>query len=399
MKLEINVTEIEENVIKCRRCLHMIPEIGLTLPKTAKYIRDQLTLLDIEFEELSGISAIIGTIKGNGYGPTVAVRADMDALPIEEETGLEFASKNGSMHACGHDGHMSILLSVAKVLVENKEKFNGTVKLIFQPGEEGYGGAKKMIDQGVIKRHDIDFIISQHIGSIFDDLKNGEIAVGYDVIMSCLDKFSLTIKGKGAHGAQPHKAIDPITISSQVIQGIQSIVSREIDTTENAVISIGKIQGGIAHNIIPSKVEMEGTVRTTNEDIRKYISKRMEEVAKGITFGMNASYEYEYTFGYPMVRNNNFMVDKFIKAVEDILPKEKVKILNKPTMIGEDISYFLNEIPGVYFFLGSKKQVEDVYYSHHSCKFDIDEGTLYKGVLAIVQFILNIMRDEYESYN
>lgn len=391
MNISMDLEKIKENIKLNRIYLHRIPEVGLVLPKTAEYIKSVLDNMGIEYEELHGVSGIVATIIGNEEGRTIGIRGDMDALPIEEKTGLPFASTNGAMHACGHDGHMAILLEIARVLNENKDMLKGQVKLIFQPGEEGFGGAEKMIDEGILEKHPIDCIISHHIGSIFEEVENGQIAVGYGTIMSCLDKFSLTIYGKGGHGAQPHKTVDPILISSEIIQAIQSIVSREIDTSENAVISIGKIHGGTAHNIIPDSVEIEGTVRTTSEEVRLYIMKRIEEIAKGITIAMRGNYDYNYYLGYPVVRNNDEMVDRLLSSARKIFSEEEIAVLRKPTMIGEDIAYFLNRVPGVYFFLGSKKEIDGVHYPHHHCKFDIDEEVLYKGVLATVQFILDVM--------
>ncbi|HCQ89365.1 MAG TPA: amidohydrolase [Clostridium sp.] len=391
MIFNINKEKIEERIIKHRRYLHTIPEVGLVLPKTIEYLKNQLEELNIKFEELKKVSGIVATIGGKKEGKVIGIRADMDALPILEETNLEFASTNGSMHACGHDGHMSILLAIEEVLKENEKELKGTVKLIFQPGEEGHGGAEKMLQEGVIEKHNIQYIVSHHIGSIFEEVDNGQLAVGYGVIMSCLDKFSLVIHGKGGHGGVPHKSIDPITMTAQIIQSIQCIVSREIDTNENGVISIGKIQAGSAHNIIPEKVELEGTVRTTSEEVRNYISRRIGEIAKGVTLAMNGRYDYNYHFGYPMVENNKDLVSKLIESSKKVISDEELVILKNPTMIGEDISYFLNKIPGVYFFLGSKKAVEGEFYPHHHCKFDIDEKELYKGVLVTVQMILDMM--------
>lgn len=391
MNISWDVKKIKENINHNRIYLHRIPEVGLVLPKTEEYIKGSLKNMGIEYEELMEISGIVATIKGGSPGKTIAIRADMDALPIEERTGLPFASMNGAMHACGHDGHMAILLSIGQVLNENRDKLKGEIKLIFQPGEEGYGGAEKMIECGILERHHIDCIISHHIGSVFDEVKNGQVAIGFGTIMSCLDKFSLTIYGKGGHGAKPHKSIDPVTMTAEIIQALQCIISREIDTTENAVISIGKIHGGIAHNIIPDKVELEGTVRTTSEEVRKYISERIEQIVKGITLAMKGEYKYNYHFGYPVVTNNEELTKQLLSSARKIFSEEEVIILKKPTMIGEDISYFLNKVPGVYFFLGSKKPVNGEYYPHHHCKFDIDEEVLYKGVLATVQFILDVM--------
>jgi len=382
------VKNIEDEIINFRRELHKIPEVGLFLPQTKNFILNELKKMHIEVKEYkscSGLSAIIGKKEGK----VIAIRSDMDALPIKEETGLSYASTNENMHACGHDGHMAILLGIAKVLKSYEEKINGKVKLIFQPGEEKEGGAKLLVDEGVLKNPDVDMVLGIHIGNFIDEIENGTIGLYKGHFMASIDRFNIKIIGKGAHGATPHKSIDPIYISSQIILGIQEIISREIEIFTPSVISIGKISGGSAYNIIPDSVEIEGTVRTLDKKIREYIPKRMEEIILSIVKGFRALYNFEYNFGHPVVVNDDKLVDKFYESVKNVLNKERIIFLKKPTMVGEDFSYYIENIPGLYIFLSSKKEKNP--FPHHNSKFDIDEKTLYIGTLALSKFTLDLL--------
>ena len=385
------VKEIETEIINFRRELHKNPEVGLNLPKTKEFIINELKKIDIEFKEYkscSGISAVIGKKEGK----VIAIRSDMDALPIKEETGLTYESKNGNMHACGHDGHMAIVLGIAKTLKKFEDKLNGKVKLIFQPGEEKEGGAKYLVEEGVLENPKVDAILGIHIGNFIDEIENGKIGLYKGPFMASIDRFKIKIKGKGAHGATPHKSIDPVYISSQIVLSIQEIISREIEIFKPSVISIGKISGGSAYNVIPDIVEIEGTVRTIDKNIREYIPKRIEELVSSITKGFRGDYEFEYNFGYPVVENNSDLVDKFYESAKKIIDEEMIVFLKKPTMVGEDFSYYTENIPGLYIFLSSKKQ-EDV-YPHHNSKFDIDEKNLYVGVACLSQFVFDLLNEK-----
>lgn len=384
------VKEIEKEIINYRRELHKNPEVGLNLPQTKSFILKELKNLNLdikEYKSCSGLSALIGK-KGE---KTLGIRTDMDALPIVEETKLPYASKNGNMHACGHDGHMAIVLGVAKVLKKFEDKLNGQVKLIFQPGEEKEGGAKYLVEEGVLENPKVDAILGIHIGNFIDEIENGKIGLYKGPFMASIDRFRIKIIGKGAHGATPHKGIDSIYISSLVLTSIQEIVSREIEVFSPSVISFGKINGGSQYNIIPDSVEIEGTVRTLDEETRKYISKRMKDIVSNITTGFRGSFEYEYFFGYPVVVNDSKLTDNFYESIKKVIPEKSIVFLKKPTMVGEDFSYYTKNIPGLYIFLSSKK--EKYPPPHHNSKFDIDESVLYLGTLALSYFAIEFLKN------
>lgn len=385
--------EVGKDIINWRRDLHQIPEVGLDLPKTSRYVAEQLDKMGIEYKDKIGVSGIVGLIKGGKPGKTIALRADMDGLPIKEETGLDFASQNGNMHACGHDAHAAILLGVAKVLNENRENLKGNIKLIFQPAEEGPGGAKPMIEDGALENPKVDAVMGLHVGSL-TDAKEGSIMVSTGEMMACLDRFSLKLIGSGCHGAYPETGIDPIVMASHFISNVQSIVSRELSPTDPAVITVGKINGGFAYNIIPDSVQLEGTVRAVNQGVREKIAERIEKFAKGISETMGGDYEYEYTFGYPPLANNEEFTNRFIESAKKIVSEEEIIVMKKPAMGGEDMAYFLNEAPGTFFFINTPKAVDGKYYPHHNSKFDIEDNLLWRGAALILQGTIDFLERE-----
>lgn len=383
--------EMGKEIINWRRDLHQIPEIGLELPKTSKYVADQLDKMGIEYKDKIGVSGIVGLIKGGKPGKTIALRADMDGLPIREETGLEFASQNGNMHACGHDAHAAILLGTAKILNENKENLKGNVKLIFQPAEEGPGGAKPMIEDGALENPKADAVMGMHVGSLTDSKEEGAIMVSTGEMMACLDRFSLKLIGSGCHGAYPETGVDPIAMAGYFISNVQSIISRELSPTDPAVITVGTINGGFAYNIIPDSVQLEGTVRAVNQEVREKIAKRIETFAKGISETMRGDYEYEYIFGYPPLVNNEKFTNRFIESANKIVGEEEIIVMKKPVMGGEDMAYFLNEVPGTFFFMNTPKAVDGQYYPHHNSKFDIEDNMLWRGTALLLQATIDFL--------
>ena len=385
------VKNIEQEIINWRRDLHQIPEIGLELPKTAKYVAERLDEMGIEYHTLINGNAIVGIIQGIGEGNTIGLRADMDGLPIKEETGLSFASTNNCMHACGHDAHTAILLGAAKVLNNNRDKFKGNVKLLFQPAEESPGGAKPMIDEGALENPKVHAIMGLHVGSISNGIPKGNIGVCYSNLMAAADIIKIKVKGIGAHGAYPELSVDPIVVASELVMSLQTIISRETKAVDPAVLSICKIQGGSNHNIIPDYVELEGTVRTLNNETRNKIAKRIEQITKGITEAHGATYEYVYDFKYPPLINNSDFTADFVESAKKIIPKEEITEIKVPIMGGEDMAYFLEEIPGTFFFLTNLKAVDGVYYGHHNSKFDIDEQLFWKGSSLLVQGVLDYL--------
>lgn len=392
MNIINEVKNIEEEIINWRRELHKIPEVGLDLPQTIRLITSELDKMGISYHTLINGNAVVGLIRGNHEGKTIALRADTDGLPMKEETGLAFASNNGNMHGCGHDGHTAILLGVAKVLNNNRDKWKGNVKLLFQPGEEYPGGAKPMIEEGALENPKVDAIMGLHIGQLSKDIPHGKIGVSYGTMMAAVDKIGIKLIGKSGHGAYPHQAIDPIIPACEIVLALQSIISREIDPVEPAVISITKIQGGFNQNIIPDIVELEGSVRTVNEETRARIAKRMEEVVKGISIAHNIKYEIDYEYCYPSLKNSEEFTKEFVESAKKILNEEDIIEMKLPVMGSEDMSYFLQEVPGTFFYLSTPKETDGQLYPHHNSKFDIDEKELWKGAALIVQGVVDWLR-------
>lgn len=385
------VKGVEDYIIRCRRDLHQIPELGHDLPKTTAYVARELRKMGIEIRENVGTSGIVGLIRGSQDGKTIAIRADMDALPIKEETGLPFASQNGNMHACGHDAHTATLLGVAKVLSENRDAIKGNVKLIFQPAEESPGGAKPMLDDGAFENPKVDAVIGMHVGNLMEGLKDGSIAVCYDNMMACLDSFKIRFIGKGCHGAYPQSGVDPIVMTGQFLLAIQNIISREMAATDNGVITVGKIHGGQTYNVIPDSVEIEGTVRAVDQSIREFIAKRLEEISKGISQTMRGTCEFSYTFGYPPLVNDEEFTKKFVESAKKIIPEEDIFVMRKPVMGGEDFAYYLEKVPGTFIFMNNPRPVDGVCYPHHNSRFDINESYLSRGAALLIQGALDYL--------
>ncbi|NMC56059.1 MAG: amidohydrolase [Eubacteriaceae bacterium] len=377
--------KIQHEIVKWRRQLHTMPEVGIDLTETTAFITAKLEDMGIEYEDNVGICGIVGLIKGEKSGKVIALRSDMDGLPITEETDLEFASSNGNMHACGHDAHIAMLLGAAKILNENRDLINGTIKLIFQPDEEGSSGAKLMIKDGVMENPKVDGFLGLHIGSIFEQIGPGQIGISYGKVMASFDKFNLKIIGSGCHGAMPHIGIDPIVIAGQIINALQTIVSREINPTHPCVVTIGKINGGTAYNIIPEFVEIEGTFRALNQTEREIIAARIEEIAAGITKAMRGSYDFNITWGAPPVINNSEFTAEFVKSAKKLIGNENIIQITEPTMGGEDVAYYLSEVPGTFFFLGGVNEEKGPVYPHHNSGFMLDEDVFYIGTALLAQ--------------
>lgn len=383
---------VEEDMIRWRRDLHRIPELGLELPKTSAYVQGVLDELGIEYKTLVNGNAIVGLIHGGQEGPVMALRADMDALPIREETGLEFASDNGKMHACGHDGHTAMLLGAAKVLQENRNLIKGKVKLLFQPGEEYPGGALPMIEEGAMEDPKVDAVMGIHNGHIFPEIPKGMVGIKYGPMMASMDRILLKIKGKGAHGAYPHDSIDPISMSFQIGTALQTLVSRETKPVDPVVLSICRIEGGFNQNIIPGMVEMEGTVRTLNRETRSRIARRIEELSKGIAQSMRGDAELTYDFKYPPLINDEEFTRFFRDIAVKVVGEEKIFEMKEPVMGGEDMAYFLEKAPGTFIFLNNPKEIDGDIYPHHNSKFDIDESYFKVGAALFVQTVFDYLK-------
>lgn len=377
--------------VKMRRDLHKIPELRLDLPKTVAYVKKRLDEFDIEYKEYVNGNGIVANIEGKSPGKCLAIRADMDALPVVEETGAEYSSTHlGCMHACGHDSHTAIALTAAKILSENKDKFKGNVKFIFQPGEEIPGGAKPMIEEGVLINPDVDFVIGMH-GGMLADQKIGTFGFRKNEMMASMDTFEIDVYGKSGHGARPNEAIDPIIISAEIITALQRIISRDISPVDNGVISVCKIQGGSSQNIIPDKVSMLGTARSFSEKVRDIIEKRIEEVACGIAKVHGGQAEVNYKRFYPILENDPEFTKRVKNITEKLFPGDTL-YLKRPTMGGEDFAYFGKEVPSTFIFFSNPKIYEDgQVYPNHNGRFDLDESTFYKAVAVFVKIALEVL--------
>ena len=371
-----------EEIVALRRDIHREPELGFDTEKTAEKVLAALSGLPLDIKTGVARNGIVATLRGGGDGPTVALRADMDALPIHEETGLPFASgTSGKMHACGHDGHTSMLVGAAKTLSGMRERINGTVKFIFQPAEEGGGGGRVMVEEGVAEG--IDQIFALHL---WPGLPFGTAATKAGPIMAAADKFEMEIKGTGGHGAMPHLAADAVVIAAQVATALQTIVSREVDPVQPAVLTIGEIGAGTAFNIIPETARMGGTVRTIDDDLRHRIPERMEELAKGVARGMRADVELDYTFSYPVTRNDPGAADLALKVAGSLFGEDRAVELAHPSMGGEDFAFFLQKLPGAYVWLG----IGDV-SGLHTPQFAFDEEILPQGAALLTAIALEAL--------
>lgn len=383
---------VKSDLIKIRRHLHEYPELSTEEVETSKFIKEILKKEKIEFKEFynTGIAAIIkGTLKSDKKEKTIGVRADIDALPIEEKNKCEYSSKNlGVMHACGHDAHTTILLGIAMILNKNKHLFYGNIKLIFEPAEETVGGARYMIKENVLDNPKVDAMIGLHVE---ETLECGKIMFKDGVVNASSNPFKIKIRGEGGHGAYPHRSVDPILIASNIIISLQSIVSREINTMNPAVITVGKINGGSAQNIIPEEVEFEGIIRTMNKEDRELVKKRVVEISTGIAKTLRGEAIIEIEESYPNLYNNEDMVKLFYKSSKSILEEYDIIEQYYPKMGVESFAYFAEKVPSLFYFLGSKNEVSNIIYPAHSNLFDVDEDCIPLGVALQCQMIIDYL--------
>ena len=405
-KIDKFINDIESKVIEWRRDFHQTPELSNREFKTAEKIANHLKSLGLEVQTGIAHTGVVGILKGGKSGPVVALRADIDGLPVTERTPVPFASKvtslyngieTGVMHACGHDTHIAILMGTAEVLSKIKNDIKGTVKFIFQPAEEGTppgenGGAKMMVEEGVLKNPDVDAIFGLHIGS---GLSVGHINYKPGGTMAAAQRFVIKVKGKQTHGSRPWGGIDPIVVSAQIINGLQTIVSRDTELTkEAAVISVGLIRGGVRHNIIPEEVEMIGTIRTLDYGMQKKLNDEMKRRVPAIAEAFGAKAEIEIDKGYPITYNHVDLTNEMLPSLQKVAGNKNVHLINAITG-AEDFSYFQKEVPGFYFFLGGKPldvKSEDA-ASHHTPDFFIDESGLKLGVQSFVNLTLDYMNN------
>ena len=376
--------EVEENfgekLVALRRDIHSEPELGFDTEKTAEKVLAALEGLPLDVETGVAQNGIVATLEGDGDGPTVALRADMDALPIQEETGLPFASEvEGKMHACGHDGHTSMLVGAAHALSGMRDRLDGTVKFVFQPAEEGGGGGKVMVDEGVAD--DIASIFALHL---WPGLPFGTVATKAGPIMAAADAFEMEIRGSGGHGAMPHLAADAVVIAAQVVTALQTVVSREVDPVQAAVLTVGEIGAGTAFNIIPEKARLGGTVRTLDPDLRESMPERIEALARGVANGMRGDAYLDYTFSYPVTTNEEGAAARALDVAGELFGQESVLELPNPSMGAEDFSYFLERVPGAFIWLGVGEDVSGL----HTPQFAFDEEILPRGSALLAALAL-----------
>tara|TARA_R110000868_G_scaffold65854_2_gene196719 strand:- start:224 stop:1495 length:1272 start_codon:yes stop_codon:yes gene_type:complete len=402
--LEQQYADIESKVIEWRRHFHQNPELSNREFKTGKKIAEHLKSLGIEVQTGVAHTGVVGILKGDSSGKVIALRADIDALPVTERNNLPFKSEikttflnteTGVMHACGHDTHIAILMAVAEILSKNKDKINGTVKFIFQPAEEGpppgeEGGAKLMIKEGVLENPKVDAIFGLHINS---ETPVGTIKYKTEGIMAAVERFVINVKGKQTHGSQPWSGVDPILISAKIIDGLQTIISREAKLIdEAAVITVGKITSGTRFNIIPESTELIGTVRTLNPEMKEMILRRMKEMVETIAkaYGGEASISFE---NFTAITYNNInLVNKMLPALIKVAGEDQV-IIMKATTGGEDFSYYQEKIPGFYFFIGGMTVGNAHSSPHHTPDFIIDESGMLLGVKALTQITFDFLNN------
>jgi len=403
-KINKLIDDIEPKVIEWRRHFHENPELSNREFNTSKKIAEHLKALGFEVKTGIAHTGVVGILKGKKPGSVVALRADIDGLPVTERTPVPFASKvkseyngieTGVMHACGHDTHIAILMGTAEVLSKLKNEIKGTVKFIFQPAEEGTpegenGGAKMMVEEGVLKNPDVDAIFGLHISAGTDV---GKINYKPGGIMAASQRFVVKVKGKQTHGSRPWGGIDPIVISAQIINGLQTIISRDTElTNEAAVITVGLIRGGVRSNIIPEEVEMIGTIRTLDYDMQKKLNAEMMRRVPAIAAAFGATAEIKIAKGLPITYNDLKLTESMLPSLQKAAGKENVKLVNAVTG-AEDFSFFQKEVPGFYFFLGGKPldvKPEDA-ASHHTPDFFIDESGLKLGVKTFVNLTLDFL--------
>lgn len=388
------VSAIFPDTSALRRDFHRHPELGFQEFQTAERISKELSQWD-GFSIQSGIAetGIIATLSGAGAGKTVLVRFDMDALPITEETGAEYSSQNeGVMHACGHDGHMAIGLSAARLLSEIRQELCGRVVFLFQPAEEGLGGALRMIDEGVLEQAQPDFALGMHL---WNEKPLGWLGISEGPVMSASETFQVLIRGKGGHGGKPHESVDPIVASAGIINALQALTAREVHPLDSSVISVCTIHAGEAHNVIPGEVSLGGTIRTFREETRELVLKRFQDIVKGVAQAHLCQAEVTFHDISPAVRNHPDITSVVRKTAQALFPDADVDGQYQ-TMASEDMAYFLQRVPGCYSFVGSANPGKGLAAKHHHPDFDFDEGALITGTALMVGAVCELLSPDFQ---
>jgi amidohydrolase len=379
------VVEQKELVINVRRDLHRIPETAYTEKKTSAYVAKYLRREGLEVQAGIATYGVVGLLNTGRPGPTLLLRADMDALPVTEDTGLSFASTHdGVMHACGHDAHVAMVLVAASVLNQVKDELSGTIKFLFQPAEEGPGGAQPMIDEGVLENPKVDYSIGCHV---WPEIPEGTIGVRSGPFMAAMDRFDIKIIGRSGHGAMPHMCVDALEVGTQVVSALQRISSRHMNPLEPAVVTVGMFHAGTAFNVIPGDAHLSGTTRTFNLDIWNSWAERLETVVQGVCESMGAEFELSFSKGYPPTINDDWMAEVVRRCAQKAAGEDKV-VEPERSMGGEDMSYFLQRSKGCFYALGVGRQE---FTPLHNSRFDLNENVLSLGVETHCRIALDLL--------
>ncbi|RAM50520.1 MAG: amidohydrolase [Hapalosiphonaceae cyanobacterium JJU2] len=398
-RVRLAIRSLQPQLVEWRRRLHQKPELGFQEKLTAEFVSQKLQEWGIEHQTGIAETGIVAIIRGekqpealnpkskiqNPKSKVLAIRADMDALPIQEQNEVAYRSQHdGIMHACGHDGHTAIALGTAYYLQQHRQDFAGTVKMIFQPAEEGPGGAKPMIDAGVLKNPNVDAIIGLHL---WNNLPLGTLGVRAGALMAAVETFNCTIFGKGGHGAMPHQTVDSVVVAAQIVNALQTIVARNVNPIDSAVVTVGELHAGTKCNVIADTARMSGTVRYFNPSLQGFFSQKIEQIIAGVCQIFGANYNFEYCKLYPATINDTGMAELVRSVAEEVVETPVGIVPECQTMGGEDMSYFLQEVPGCYFFLGSANPEKNLAYPHHHPRFDFDETALAMGVEMFVRCV------------
>ncbi|MBN2385966.1 MAG: amidohydrolase [Anaerolineales bacterium] len=373
-----------------RRDFHAHPELGFEEVRTAGIVAKELTALGLEAHTGIAETGVVAMLEGAKPGPVLLVRADMDALPITEETGADYASQNqGRMHACGHDGHTAILLTVAKLLHAHRDELAGSVKLVFQPAEEGLGGADRMVTEGVLENPRPDLTLALHL---WNDQPLGWIGVSNGPAMAGAEIFKIKVRGKGGHGAAPHQAHDPVLAASHIVTALQSITARNVPPLQAAVVSVCTIHGGEAFNVIPQAVELTGTIRTFEPEVREKVLNRFEVIVFGLAETMDCTAEVDLKQLTPAVINQSETADRIEQVARQMFPEADIDTNNYTTMGSEDMAFMMEHVPGCFFFMGSANKDKGLDASHHHPRFDFDEEALPHSAALMAAAVADLLK-------
>jgi amidohydrolase len=385
MKIKSLIQPYKDLVVNTRRELHRIPEVAYTEEKTSAYVADYLKREGLSVTTGIARYGVVGLLETGRPGPTLLIRADMDALPITEATGLPFASQHpGVMHACGHDGHTAMALVTATAMNALKNRINGTIKFVFQPAEEGPGGAKPMIEAGVMENPHVDYALGCHI---WPNIPEGTIGIRAGALLAAMFRFDITITGKGGHGAMPHLCVDALETGCQVVAALQRIVSRMMNPLSPSVISVGQFRAGTTFNVIPESASLCGTARTFDKTIWKRWPEIIEKIVKGVCESMGAGYDFQFIQGYPPTINDPDMAVRMQRIAGDVVGLDRVVVPDK-TLGGEDMAFFLEKVPGCFFCLGAG---DDVYAGIHNPRFGFNEDILLSGVETYCRAAIDLL--------